>query len=308
VDAIRCEGLTKRYASTVAVDRLDLAVGAGAVFGFLGPNGSGKTTTMRMLLGLIRPTAGRGWLNGRPLPDPAGLSRIGAMIEEPAFHPWLSGRCNLEVLALCGPRLAGANAIDRAVERVGLSGVASRRVKTYSQGMRQRLGLAVALMRSPTLLMLDEPTNGMDPAGIHEFRALLRSLAEDGTTVFLSSHLLAEVEQVCDEVAVLNAGRLVQQGPVGELRTNPARVRVVVSEHDQPLARRLLARWPLRTDGPDTLLVDHVNAREVNEALGCGGVWAIEVSVERVGLEEAFLQLTADAMTVEGAGDAAASR
>ena len=216
-EAIRCQGLTKRYGSTVAVEGLDLAVETGQVFGFLGPNGSGKTTTMRMLLGLVRPTSGRAWLNGAPLPDPDGLFRVGAMIEEPAFYPWLSGRANLEVLALCGPPLPRPDALDRALDRVALAPVAGRKLKAYSQGMRQRLGLAVALLRDPTLLLLDEPTNGMDPAGIREFRSLLRSLADDGTTVFLSSHLLGEVEQVCDRVAVLHAGRLAKQGPVAEL-------------------------------------------------------------------------------------------
>ena len=263
---------------------------------------------MRMLLGLITPTAGRGWLNGRALPDPAGLSRVGAMIEEPAFYPWLTGRRNLEVLALSGPRLPGDTAIDAALERVDLTGVASRKVKTYSQGMRQRLGLAAALMRAPALLMLDEPTNGMDPAGIRGFRALLRSLADDGTTVFLSSHLLAEVEQVCDEVGVLNAGRLVEQGPVGQLRTARAGVRVVVPHSDQPRARALLSRWPVRTDGPGTLRVEHGNGQEVNEVLGRGGVWAAEISVERIGLEDAFLHLTTDAVNIEEVGDATATR
>jgi ABC-2 type transport system ATP-binding protein len=300
--------LTKRYGSVLAVDRLDLTVGSGMVFGFLGPNGSGKTTTMRMLLGLITPTAGRAWLNGRVLPDPAGLSRIGAMIEEPAFHPWLTGRRNLEVLALCGPRLPAPAAIDDALERVDLAGVASRKVKTYSQGMRQRLGLAAALMRAPTLLLLDEPTNGMDPAGIREFRSLLRSLAGDGTTVFLSSHLLAEVEQVCDEVGVLNGGRLVEQGPVGKLQAARPRVRVAVSKGEQPRARSLLSRWPVRTEGPDILLVDHADGREINEVLGRGGVWAAGITVERVGLEEAFLHLTADPIDAEESNDATAAR
>jgi ABC-2 type transport system ATP-binding protein len=160
-EVISCRGLTKRYGKTVAVDALDLAVEAGQVFGFLGPNGSGKTTTMRMLLGLVRPTAGRAWLNGRQLPDPDGLSLVGAMIEEPAFYPWLSGRRNLEVLALCGPPLPHPDAVDRALDRVGLIPVAGRTLKAYSQGMRQRLGLALALLRDPTLLLLDEPTNGM---------------------------------------------------------------------------------------------------------------------------------------------------
>ena len=216
-EAIRCEALSKRYGPTVAVDRLDLVVEAGQVFGFLGPNGSGKTTTLRMLLGLARPSSGRAWRNSRPLPDPDGLDRVGAMIEEPAFYPWLSGRGNLEVLALCGPPPPRADAVDRALDRVGLAPVASRKIKTYSQGMRQRLGLAAALLRDPDLLLLDEPTNGMDPAGIRELRSLLRSLADDGTTVFLSSHLLGEVERVCDRVAMVRAGRVVAEGTVAEL-------------------------------------------------------------------------------------------
>jgi ABC-2 type transport system ATP-binding protein len=295
-EVIRCRGLGKRYGSTVAVDRLDLTVGAGQVFGFLGRNGAGKTTTMRMLLGLIRPTAGQAWLNGRQVPDPGGLARVGAMIEEPAFYPWLTGRRNLQVLALCGPPLpTGSDQIAAVLDRVGLTAVADRKVKTYSQGMRQRLGLAVALLRGPSLLLLDEPANGMDPAGIKEFRTLLRSLADDGTTVFLSSHQLAEVEQVCDEVAVLDGGRLVEQGRVADLTAARARVRVTVSTGDQAAARVLLGRWPLQATGPDGLLVEAASGREVNEALGRGGVWADQVLVERPGLEETFLQLTGTA-------------
>ena len=250
-DVIRCAGLTKRYRHTVAVDRLDLSVPAGQVFGFLGRNGAGKTTTMRMLLGLIRPTAGRAWLNGRPVPDPGGLARVGAMIEEPAFYPWLTGRRNLEILARSGPPLpaVGADPVTAALHRVGLAEVAADKVKTYSQGMRQRLGLAGALLREPPLLLLDEPSNGMDPAGIREFRRLLRGLADTGMTVFLSSHLLAEVEQVCDQVAVLHDGRLVEQGRVAELTARQARVRVVLRPADRPAAQRLLAGGR-QADGP----------------------------------------------------------
>ncbi|GAA4639652.1 ABC transporter ATP-binding protein [Actinoallomurus vinaceus] len=289
---IRCEGLTKRYGSTVAVDGLDLAVDAGQVFGFLGPNGSGKTTTMRMLLGLIAPTAGRAWVNERRLPDPDGLSRVGAMIEEPAFYPWMTGRRNLKVLALHGPPPARPDAVGAALERVGLSAVAGRKVKAYSQGMRQRLGLAAALLRDPALLVLDEPTNGMDPAGIREFRALLRALADDGMTVFVSSHLLAEVEQVCDRVAVMNRGRLVEQGRVAGLAAARQRVRVVLDAADRDAARGLLAGRPVRTDGPRTLLVEGADGREINAILGRAGVWARQIRVEHPGLEEAFLRLT----------------
>ena len=306
-DVIRCRGLGKRYRSTVAVDSLDLTVEAGQVFGFLGRNGAGKTTTIRMLLGLIRPTAGQAWLNGRQVPDPAGLASVGAMIEEPASYPWLTGRRNLEVLALCGPPLrAGRHQVTAVLDRVGLASVADHKVKTYSQGMRQRLGLAAALLREPTLLLLDEPSNGMDPAGIKEFRTLLRSLADEGTTVFLSSHQLAEVEQTCDEIAVLDGGRLVEQGRVAGLAAARTRVRVILNAGDQPAARALLDRWPLQAIGADGLVVGTSSGREVNEVLGRGGVWAHQVLVERPGLEETFLELTGT--TTEEARSAAASR
>ena len=213
------------------------------------------------------------------------------MIEEPAFYPWLTGRRNLEVLALSGPALPGQeDPIAAALDRADLTTVADRKVKGYSQGMRQRLGLAAALMRRPALLLLDEPANGMDPAGIKEFRTLLRSLADDGTTVFLSSHLLAEVEQVCDEVAVIRAGRLVAQGPTAGLAT--ARIRVVVDPADQRAALALLGRWPTRADGPADLLVEAGDGRAVNEVLGQAGIWARQIVLERPGLEEAFLELT----------------
>ena len=306
-DVIRCQGLGKRYGSTMAVDSLDLTVEAGQIFGFLGRNGAGKTTTMRMLLGLIRPTAGQAWLNGRQVPDPAGLASVGAMIEEPASYPWLTGRRNLEVLALCGPPLrAGRHQVTAVLDRVGLASVADHKVKTYSQGMRQRLGLAAALLREPTLLLLDEPSNGMDPAGIKEFRTLLRSLADEGTTVFLSSHQLAEVEQTCDEIAVLDGGRLVEQGRVAGLAAARTRVRVILNAGDQPAARALLDRWPLQAIGADGLVVGTSSGREVNEVLGRGGVWAHQVLVERPGLEETFLELTGT--TTEEARRAAASR
>jgi ABC-2 type transport system ATP-binding protein len=290
---IECRGLTKRYRGTTALAGLDLTVEAGQVFGFLGANGAGKTTTMRILLGLVAPSSGRAWLNGKQVPDPAGLARVGAIIEEPAFYPWLTGRRNLDLLALSGAGMpARGEEIAAALGRAGLTGVAGRKVKGYSQGMRQRLGLAAALLRRPELLLLDEPANGMDPAGIKEFRTLLRSLADDGTTVFLSSHLLAEVGQVCDQVAVIHAGRLVEQGPVGLLASARPRLRLVIDPADQPSALALLHRWPARADGPDAVLVEAAAGREINEALGRGGIWASQILPERAGLEEAFLQLT----------------
>jgi ABC-2 type transport system ATP-binding protein len=174
--------------------------------------------------------------------------------------------------------------------------------------MRQRLGLAVALLRQPPLLLLDEPANGMDPAGIREFRHLLRSLADTGTTVFLSSHLLAEVEQVCDQVAVLHDGRLIEQGRVAELTARRAQVRVVLRPADQPAAQRLLAGWCARADGTDALLVDTADGRQVNEALGRGGIWADQISVERTGLEDTFLALTGSGPGIEEVADAPAVR
>ena len=238
---IECRELTKRYRGTTALAGLDLTVEAGQVFGFLGPNGAGKTTTLRILLGLVSATSGQAWLNGKRIPDPDGLADIGAMIEEPAFYPWLTGRRNLDLLALSGAQ-PPARAIPAVLDRVGLTGVADRKVKGYSQGMRQRLGLAAALLRRPALLLLDEPANGLDPAGIKEFRTLLRSLADDGTTVFLSSHLLAEVEQVCDQVAVIHAGRLVDQGPAAALATTRTQLRVEVDPAERDTALALLTQ------------------------------------------------------------------
>jgi ABC-2 type transport system ATP-binding protein len=302
-DVIRCEGLTKRYRRVTALDGLDLSVAAGQVFGFLGPNGAGKTTTLRILLGLVRPTAGQAWLNGTRVPDLSGLANVGALIEEPAFYPWLTGRRNLEILALSGPPLESPGGqIATTLDRVGLTDVADRKVKGYSQGMRQRLGLAAALMRRPSLLLLDEPANGLDPAGIAEFRVLLRSLAGDGTTVFLSSHLLAEVEQVCDEVAVLRAGRLVEQGPVASLAAARPRMRVVVDPADQRAALGALGRWAARADGTDSMLVDTGDGRGVNEALAAVGIWAHQIVLSRAALEETFLHLTEEADSATAVG------
>jgi ABC-2 type transport system ATP-binding protein len=303
---IRCTGLTKRYRGVTALDGLDLDVGPGQVFGFLGPNGAGKTTTLRILLGLVSPTSGRAWLNGRPVPDPAGLAQAGAMIEEPAFYPWLSGRRNLEVLALSGaPLPPGPDPLAAVLDRVGLTGAAGRKVKGYSQGMRQRLGLAAALMRRPSLLLLDEPANGLDPAGIAEFRTLMRSLAGEGTTVFLSSHQLAEVEQICDQVAVIASGRLVEQGPVAGLAAGRSQVKAVVDPADQRAALALLGPWRPRADGPGAVLVAGADGQAVNRALGQGGVWPHQVIISRAGLEETFLTLTEP---TEEAGHAPAAR
>jgi ABC-2 type transport system ATP-binding protein len=280
---------------------LDLAVPSGVVYGFLGPNGAGKTTTIRMLLGLVQPTSGRAWLLGRPLPDPGVVAQCGSLFEEPAFFPWMSGAANLSVLAMTRGRPERAR-VAELLEQVGLTGAADRPLKAYSQGMRQRLGLAAALLDRPRLLILDEPTNGLDPAGIREVRELLRGLAADGTTVFLSSHLLAEVEHVCDRAAVVVAGRLVEEGPIGQLGAVRRRVRVVVEAGDGPAAARLLSRWSVAVAAAagsgsgfgsgSEFLVDHPVGRDVNAALVAGGVVAESVTVERAGLEERFLELT----------------
>ena len=294
---LRCAGLTKRYRGVTALDGLDLTVEPGQVFGFLGPNGAGKTTTLRILLGLVTPSAGHAWLNGRPVPDPGGLAQVGAMIEEPAFYPWLTGRRNLMVLAQSGAPLPGpGDPIAAVLDRVSLTEAADRKVKGYSQGMRQRLGLAVAMMRQPSLLLLDEPANGLDPAGMAEFRAVVRSLADGGTTVFLSSHLLAEVEQVCDQIAVIQSGRLVSQGPARAA----ARVRVLVAPAERDAAVAALARWAARADGADGVLTDTADGRAVNQALGQAGIWAQQILLERPALEAAFLSLTGETHAAAG--------
>jgi ABC-2 type transport system ATP-binding protein len=290
MEAIRCEGLTKTFGATVAVDDLRLEVAAGQVYGFLGPNGAGKTTTIRMLLGLIAPSAGRAWLLGGPLPDPALVARTGSMIEEPAFYPWLSGQANLAVAGATSGRRPDRAEISRLLSLTGLTAVGARKVRAYSQGMRQRLGLAAALLGAPPLLVVDEPTNGLDPAGIREFRDLLTGLAAAGTTVFLSSHLLAEVEQVCDRVAVIAGGRLVEEGPPGRLGVTRRRVRVRVGEHELLAAEAALARWPARRDGRD-YLVDHDRGRDVNSLLAAAGIIAESVTVEQPSLEARFLDL-----------------
>src|SRR6201992_1366599 len=230
--AVSTVGLTKRFGDRTVVDGVNLAIPRGSVCGFVGPNGAGKTTTIRMLLGLIRPTSGGGSILGGSLTDPASyLGKVGALIEAPAFYPQLSGRDNLKVLTRLG-RIASA-AIDPALERTGMSARAGDKYRSYSRGMKQRLGIAAALLPSPELLILDEPTNGLDPAGIVEMRGLIRSLAGHGVTVLVSSHLISEIEQVCDHVVMIRAGRLVHQGSVAGLRAAQQPEFLVAAEHDE---------------------------------------------------------------------------
>jgi ABC-2 type transport system ATP-binding protein len=295
---IRTHGLTKRFGRVVAVDHLDLEVEEGDVYGFLGPNGSGKTTTVRMLLGLVLATSGTVELLGREMPKHAGgvLPHVGALVEGPAAYAGLSGRANLALLDAMGARGSRrdrARRIDDALDRVGLGGVDGRAVRTYSLGMRQRLGLAATLIRRPRLLVLDEPTNGLDPQGIREIRDLLVELNREGTTVFLSSHLLAEVEQLCDRVGVLDRGRLVLQDRLDVLRGPTGRLHVRTP--DVATARALLDGQVEHVD-TDMLVVRHDDPAALNRLLVQGGVRVVMLAPERRTLEDVVLEAT-------GAGD-----
>ncbi|WP_308164270.1 ATP-binding cassette domain-containing protein [Agromyces sp. ISL-38] len=268
--AIETHGLTKRFRSQVAVDGLDLAVPEGSVFGFLGPNGSGKTTTIRMLLGLVAATAGDARVLGADMPHHVDsvLPRVGALVEGPAFSPYLSGEANLRRFDAAdrhAPRGTRSDRVALALERVGLSHAAKKKVGAYSLGMKQRLGLANALLMRRELLVLDEPTNGLDPQGTREVRSLIRSLAEGGTTVFVSSHLLAEVEQVCTHAAVMSVGRLVAHGTIDELRgrgsrvlvrtPDPGRARAVLAALGLPIEQTTVGGIRSATDASDDELV-----------------------------------------------------
>src|SRR5215216_1135001 len=292
---IETRALTKRYDETlIAVDALDLRVRRGEVYGFLGPNGAGKTTTLRMLLGLVRPTSGDATVLGAPPGSPQSLARVGAMVEAPAFYPFLSGRDNLRVLA----RYAGApsSRIAEVLADADLSARAGDRVATYSMGMKQRLGVAAALLKDPELLILDEPTNGLDPAGMAEMREFIRSLGKGGRTVLLSSHLMGEIEQVSDRVGVIRDGVLVAEGTVEQLRG-----RATLRVRAEPLgeAAQLVAALPevveVATDGSVLeLSADVATAAAINRALVTAGIEVSEISQRRASLEDVFLELTAN--------------
>ncbi|WP_328749597.1 ABC transporter ATP-binding protein [Streptomyces sp. NBC_00285] len=306
---IHTRALTKRYrGGQLAVDGLDLTVPAGSVFGFLGPNGSGKTTTIRMLMGLIEPTSGSARVLGRPMPRAARtvLPHVGALIEGPALYGFLSGRDNLVRYDAADPTADPRTRrvrVAAALERVGLAAAAAKKAKAYSLGMKQRLGLAAALLQPRELLVLDEPTNGLDPQGMREIRSLVRELASEGTTVFLSSHLLDEIEQVCTHAAVMTQGRLITQGPVADLAAG-ARGRLVVTTPDPSDAARILKEQGLAdvvvsedrvtAEPPDRELAD------INTALVKAGVRVRGFAVQRPSLEDAFVALTGEGFDVAG--------
>jgi ABC-2 type transport system ATP-binding protein len=286
--AVLTRGLTKRFGKRTAVDGLDLGIPAGSITGFVGPNGAGKTTTIRMLLGLVRPSDGSGTVLGHPLGHSrAYLPRVGALIEGPTFYPPLSGRENLMVLA----RLGGLTKkrVDSVLERVGLGSRALDPFRTYSLGMRQRLGIAAALLPAPELLVLDEPTNGLDPHGIAEIRAMLRSFADDGMTVFVSSHLLAEIQQICEHLVVIETGRLLFQGGVDELLAARAPELIVRTESRSGRSARVLG------ESGGTMLeisADCSWAADLNRLAMANGVTLVHLAERRSTLEEAFFEIT----------------
>jgi ABC-2 type transport system ATP-binding protein len=306
--AVEAHGLTKVFAGTPAVDGIDLAVPLGSTYGFLGPNGSGKTTTIRMLLGLLNPTAGTWEILGYPMPGEArqALPRVGALVEGPAFYPWLSGWDNLARLDAMGPDAATSSRRQRigdALERVGLTAAKSKKYKAYSLGMRQRLGLAWALLRPRQLLVLDEPTNGMDPQGTREIRNLVRQLGAEGTTVFLSSHLLSEVEQICSHVAVMHRGRLLMQGTLDELRAG-AEPKLRVEVDDPVRASEILARMgagaPVLQGSQVVAAVGSLRPEDCCRALVEAGLGVRMLVREQVSLEDAFVALTGEGFDVAG--------
>ncbi|HET6208977.1 MAG TPA: ABC transporter ATP-binding protein [Jatrophihabitans sp.] len=307
--AISTRGLSKRFrGGQLAVNALDLDVPPGSVYGFLGPNGSGKTTTIRMLLGLIFATSGSVSLFGEPIPQRASevLPAVGALVEGPAFHPYLSGWANLarlDAADLTAGRRDARQRIGTALDRVGLAAAAGKRYRNYSLGMRQRLGIAAALLQPRQLLIMDEPTNGLDPQGTREVRHLVSELAREGITVFLSSHLLSEVEQVCSHLGVMSTGSLVWQGSMAEL-ADQQHVRVTVETRDSAGAKGVLADLGLADiteldEGASAVLGDRP-PEQVVAALVAAGVGVRGFAVAKPRLEEVFVRLTGEGFDVSG--------
>ncbi|HEX4215703.1 MAG TPA: ABC transporter ATP-binding protein [Candidatus Dormibacteraeota bacterium] len=295
---IRTARLTKRYDNgSVAVDAVNMRVNRGEVYGFLGPNGAGKTTTLRMLTGLTRPTSGTAYVTGKPLGSLDSLAKVGCLIESPAFYPYLSGRDNLHVIA----DYAGVPhfRVEDALDLVDLTPRAKDRYQTYSLGMKQRLGLAAATLKDPELLILDEPTNGLDPQGMADMRELIKQIAEGGRTVLISSHLLSEVEQMCTHVGVIQRGRLIAEGPISELRRGPTKleVRCPQQERAEVVLRDLLGAAAVeRVDGSFLLSIDLARAAEINRVLIQSGVDVSRLANVERSLEQTFLELTGGEM------------
>jgi ABC-type multidrug transport system ATPase subunit len=306
--AVSTSGLTRRFGAQVAVDAIDLQVPAGAVYGFLGPNGSGKTTTIRMLLGLIAADAGEIELLGARMPADSSrvLPRVGALIEGPAFHPYLTGLQNLRRLdvsdATANPATSAAR-IGAALARVGLTAAAGKKYRNYSLGMKQRLGLAAALLQPRDLLVLDEPTNGLDPQGTREVRKLVRDLATDGTTVLVSSHLLSEIEQIATHVGMMSGGRLVRQGTLEAVLADGA-AQVRVNTPDLDLAARVLQRLGLAAPSVDeehelvSTRLDSVPVEDIARQLVHDGVRLRGLSIDRPDLEDLFVSITGEGFDV----------
>jgi ABC-2 type transport system ATP-binding protein len=299
--ALRVRGLSKQYGARLAVDHLDLDVKQGEVFGFLGPNGAGKTTTIRMVLGLIRPTEGGIWILGHDLATnhSAILPRVGALVEQPALYNYMSGRDNLRAIGLTLGGVSEAR-IDEVLELVALKGRDKDRVKTYSLGMKQRLGVAMALLNDPDLLVLDEPANGLDPAGIVEMRDLMRQLAAQGKTVFISSHVLTEVRQICDRVAILNNGKLVTVSGIDALVSGHGTFSVTLDAESAAGALGLIQRQPwganARQDGATGIITPapEGRGRDLNLFLVNGGFAPEGIAPHTEDLESVFLRLTGD--------------
>ena len=287
-------GLTKRYGDRLAVDAVDMRVRRGEVYGFLGPNGAGKTTTLRMMLGLIRPTAGTATVLGRPAGRPDVTARVGALVEGPGFYPYLSGLDNLRVMA----RYRGLreSAAIGALARVDLADRGDDRFKSYSLGMKQRLGVASALMGEPELIVLDEPTNGLDPAGMADMRSLIVDLARGGQTVLLSSHLLDEVQEICDRVGVINKGRLLRESTVADLRGGASLVvRGHPVEDTLAVAMEIAGEDAVQLDGNDVLLdVTPERAPDLTRALVARGVDVHQIGSAERTLESVFFEMTTD--------------
>ncbi|HVS49566.1 MAG TPA: ABC transporter ATP-binding protein [Candidatus Dormibacteraeota bacterium] len=291
---VETHGLTKRYGTgIIAVDSLDLNVYRGEVYGFLGPNGAGKTTTLRMLLGLIRPTAGSATVVGAAPGTPASLVRVGAIVETPAFYPYLSGYDNLRLLArYCG---VAASRVDAALAEVDLTPRARHKFSTYSLGMKQRLGIAAALLKEPELLILDEPTNGLDPQGMADVRNLIIELGKGERTVLISSHLLGEVEQMCTRVGVIRKGKIVAEGTVDQLRGAPT---LTVRGTPEETAKAILVQVAgadnvtALGDATFSLVVDLQRTAEINQHLVQAGVAVTELHADERSLEDVFMELT----------------